>query len=103
MIPKGVGRKSFKIIMITTAIVILIIAPISIIYNESNNNVSIENPREFPLLYFYPENNLNSTISVPVGSDSYSLHGDNLEIPSSMHDLILEDSLLNESYNISGK
>jgi hypothetical protein len=102
-IHKGVGKKAFKIIMITIAIVILIIAPISIIYNDSNNNISIENPGEFPLLYFYPENNLNSTISVPVGSDSYSLHGDNLEIPSSMHDLILEDSLLNESYNISGK
>ena len=103
IIHKRVGKKAFKIIMITIAIVILIIASISIIYNDSNNSVFIENPREFPLLYFYPENNLNSTISVPVGSDSYSLQGDNLVVPSNMHDLILEDSLLNESYNISGK
>ena len=98
----GWNSKVPKLFVITIVLVILIIAPISVIYNNSNNNVSIKNPKEFPILYFYPENNLNSTFAVPVGSDSFSLHDNKLEIPSNLHNLILEDSLMNETYGISG-
>ncbi|MEM4090990.1 MAG: hypothetical protein QXQ46_09685 [Thermoplasmatales archaeon] len=91
-----IDRKIVALILVA----ILLSAPLSLIYNEYNNNVSIENPANFPLMYFYPEQSGNLGIALPVGHSTYSITGNLLTIPKSTQ-LLLERNISNQDFSIS--
>lgn len=90
------SNKHQKLIVIILLLV-MVSAPISFIYNENNNAVSISNPHNFPLLYFTPESKANP-LFLPIGKNSYSLTNGNLSIPQSTTDMLLERELHNQYF-----
>lgn len=81
--------------------IVLLSVPLAFIYNDSNNSVSINQPENFPLLYFYPESYENSSIYLPIGADSYSIHDNTLSIPTSTPSMLLERNLENQYFEMN--
>ncbi|MGC8621955.1 MAG: hypothetical protein ACP5U0_08590 [Caldisphaera sp.] len=94
VIKEKINRKVAAILI--SAIIISV--PLSLIYNEVNNSVSISNPETFPLLYFYPEYSINSSEVFPIGQNSYSVNGTILSIPKTTPSLLLERDLKSQSF-----
>jgi len=94
---KVYGKKKFLTLF---AIVIVISAaiPMSVIYNDNNNEVQLSSPAQFPLLYFYPEKSVNSSFYLPIGANSYSIIGSTLNVPNSDTDLLLSRNISNQSF-----
>ncbi len=83
----------------------LIAVPLGYSYNDYNNNVNINNVNEFPLLYFLPEKQINTSSPpfLPIGSQSYMIDGANLCIPSNVRSLHLIRNLSGENFTLNEK
>lgn len=82
-------------------VVILVGVSFSFSYNNFDNSVSINRPNNFPILYFYPEINQNSSIYLPINTNSYSLNKNVLSIPSSLSSLLIERNLSNQIFYLN--
>ncbi|MEM3191960.1 MAG: hypothetical protein QW292_07700 [Candidatus Parvarchaeota archaeon] len=103
---EGKGKLNTNRLKVNRKIIALILAaillsvPLSLIYNDYNGNVSIQNPENFPLLYFHPEFGQNSAIALPLGNGTYSFTGSLLTIPKSTQ-LLLERNISNQYFSMN--
>ena len=100
MLTKSYSFKTKKLVSILIVVILLSI-PFSLIYNISDNSLSVNHPSNFPLLYFYPESYENSNIFLPVGSSSYQVDGATLTVPSSTPFMLLQRNLNNQSFALN--
>jgi len=96
-----VFRNKKFLTLVAIIIVISSAIPISLVYNNHNNEVQLSHPTEFPLLYFYTEKSVNSSIYLPIGANSYSLIGSSLYVPDSDESLLLYRNISNQSFYIN--
>ncbi|MEM0134948.1 MAG: hypothetical protein QXU18_06945 [Thermoplasmatales archaeon] len=90
--------KSHKKFAALAIVVLLVAVPMAFIYNESNNNVSLQNTGHFPLMYFYPEFGPNNSMAFPIGNDSYSISNSSLIVPHQTPELLLYRNISNENF-----
>jgi hypothetical protein len=96
-----VSRKKKILALIGFVIIMCAAIPMAVVYNNNNNDTSLIHPAQFPLLYFYPEKVVNSSIYLPIGKNSYSMAGPSLHIPNSDASLFLYRKMLNQSSHIN--
>lgn len=96
-----IKRFNSKKILAVLIFLILISIPFSLLYNSSDNSLYINHPNNFPLLYFYPESRQNSSLYLPINSDSYHVHNDNVCVPSSTPSLLLQRNLSKQYFSLN--